>query len=163
MSPGRAGEAHGDEIRHPARRGTDTYQGQLSRFRQADITLFDEDALDDVETGVDRWLAGIEDRATKARALAQRMAEMSVSAASSDRLVTVTVSSSGVLRDLRLADGVRRHSGEWIASQILSTMRTAIARLADQADQAVDDTVGRDSPEGRAILASLHARTAGEI
>ena len=120
----------------------------------------DETSLDDADIRVDEWLVGIEKRASKARELSGLVAGLTATASNSDRSITVTVSSSGALTDLRIDDAARRHSGQWIAQQVLATTQAATARLADRLRDAVDDTVGRDSAEGRAIIASFVSRTA---
>ncbi len=128
----------------------------------ADVPLFgDEAAIDDAGVRVDEWLAGIEARAAKARALSGLVAGLTATASNADRSITVTVGSSGVLRDVSMDDSVRRHSGRWIAQEVLATTRMAIARLADRIGSAVDETVGRDSAEGRAVIASFRARVTG--
>jgi hypothetical protein len=119
----------------------------------------DETSFDDANIRVDEWLAGIEERASKARELSGLVAGLTATASNSDRSITVTVSSSGALSDIRIDDAVRRHSGQWIAQQILATTRAATAQLADRLRDAVDETVGRDSPEGRAVIASFVNRT----
>ncbi len=119
----------------------------------------DETSLNDADIRVDEWLVGIEKRASKARELSGLVAGLTATASNSDRSITVTVSSSGALTDLRIDDATRRHSGQWIAQQVLATTQAATARLADRLRDAVDDTVGRDSPEGRAIIASFVSRT----
>ncbi len=125
-----------------------------------DFTFGDDNRFDVAESRVDEWLSGVEERAAKARVLSERVAGLTASATSKDGLITVRLSSSGVLKDLRLDDGVRRHSGDWIGERILATTRAALERLAGQIDGAVAETVGRDSPEGRAILASFRAHLA---
>ncbi|GAA5186617.1 hypothetical protein GCM10023322_33250 [Rugosimonospora acidiphila] len=128
----------------------------------AKFPLFgDEAALDDAGARVDGWLAGIEDRAARARALSGLVAELTATASNADRSITITVDSSGLLSGVTMDDAVRRHSGQWIAQEVLATTRKAVARLADRIGGAVDETVGRDSPEGRAVTALFQARVTG--
>jgi hypothetical protein len=60
----------------------------------------DESELDTAGRWVDDWQAGIEERATKAHALSERLAGLTATARSRDGLVEVTVGSSGVLTGL---------------------------------------------------------------
>jgi hypothetical protein len=53
---------------------------------------------------------------------------------------------------------VRRHSAGWIAEQVLAVTRQALDRLTAQVCEATQETVGEDSPEGQAILASFTIR-----
>jgi DNA-binding protein YbaB len=114
--------------------------------------LGDESYLDAADRWVDDWQARIEERAARARAAAQRMRDLTGQATGGGGLVTVTVSSSGALVDLRLDEQVRRHSAKWIADQIMATAREAMADLAGHASAAVEETVGRESADGQALL-----------
>ena len=116
---------------------------------------WDDADFDRQESRIDDWLGDIEQRAERARALNRAMHGLAVGAASADRLVSVTVDAQGRLTDLQLDDGVRRHSGRWLAEQIMRTVAQAQERAAQQVEQAVTETVGRDSPSGQAIIASL--------
>jgi hypothetical protein len=118
----------------------------------------DEAQLDAAEQWVNDWQAGIEQRAAKARALSERLSGLTATARSRDGLIEVTVSSSGILTDLWLDDGVRRHSGRWIAEQVLAVTRQALDQLTTQVGTATQDILGSDSPEGRAIIASYTTR-----
>lgn len=116
--------------------------------------------LDSADRLISEWQSRIENRASKARALSQQLNALTVTARSRDGLVEVALSSSGMLTQLRLDESVRRHSAAWIAEQVLATTRKALDQLAARAGEAVRDTVGEDSPEGRAILASYRDRLA---
>ena len=92
--------------------------------------------------------------------LADRLATLSASATGGDGVVTVTVASSGIMTELRLDDRVREFSGARLSAEILHTMRRAQSAVAEQVAAAVGDTVGTDSPMGRAVLAGLADRLA---
>jgi DNA-binding protein YbaB len=118
----------------------------------------DEAELDSAERLIDEWQSTIEDRATKARALSQRLGALTATARSNDGLVEATVASSGVLMGLHLDERVRRQPAAWIAKQVLAVTQQALDQLAAQAAEATQETVGEDSPEGRAIVASYTTR-----
>jgi hypothetical protein len=118
----------------------------------------DEAELDSAERLIDDWQSTIEDRATKARALSQRLGALTATARSRDGLVETTVAASGVLTGLRLDERVRRQPAAWIAKQVLTVTQQALDQLAAQAAEATQETVGEDSPEGRAIVASYTTR-----
>lgn len=120
--------------------------------------LGDDADLDAALRWVDDWQSGIEEQAARARALSQRVAGLSATAASEDGTVEVTVASSGVLTELRLDEAIRRRSAAETAAQILAVTRTALVRLAEQVAVAAEETMGRDSPAGRAVVDSYAKR-----
>ncbi|MFG1990061.1 YbaB/EbfC family nucleoid-associated protein [Actinoplanes sp. NPDC048988] len=86
--------------------------------------------------------------------IAERLATLSATATDEDGVVTVTVAGPGVLTGLRLDDRMRQLSGAALSSEILRTMRRAQAALADRVTAAVDETVGADTEDGKALLDS---------
>ena len=92
--------------------------------------------------------------------LADRLAALSASATGDDGVVTVTVASSGIVTELRLDDRVQEFSGARLSAEILRTMRRAQSAVAEQVATAVGETVGVDSPAGRAVLDGLTERLA---
>jgi hypothetical protein len=64
--------------------------------------MWSSEKLDTAERRIDDWQAGIDRRATKAAALSRRIAELTATARSDDRLVEVTIASSGVVTELQL-------------------------------------------------------------
>lgn len=120
----------------------------------------DEASVDAADRWVDDWQSGIEEQATRARALSRRLAGLSASAVSDDGLVEITVDSSGALSGLRLDEAARRQPAADTAAQILALSRQALARLAQQVAQAAAETVGADSLAGRAVVESYARRTA---
>jgi DNA-binding protein YbaB len=93
--------------------------------------------------------------------LADRLAALKASA-THDGVVTVTVTGSGAVTELRLDDGVRRLSPSTLSDEILRTMRRAHASLTDQVAAAVDETVGAETETGQVLLDSLSRRGADE-
>jgi hypothetical protein len=120
--------------------------------------MFDGPELDAAERLVDDWQARIEERAAAARQLSARLAELTGSARSDDGLVEVTVGPFGTVTGLDLDEGIRNRSAAATAQAILATMRAAQAALTEAATTATDETVGADTPTGRAVIASYTAR-----
>ncbi|MFF5084168.1 YbaB/EbfC family nucleoid-associated protein [Actinoplanes sp. NPDC000266] len=87
--------------------------------------------------------------------IAERLATLSATATDDDGVVTVTVAGPGVVTGLRLDDRVRQLSGATLSSEILRTMRRAQAALAERVTAAVDETVGADTEDGKALLDSF--------
>jgi DNA-binding protein YbaB len=90
--------------------------------------------------------------------LADRLASLSASATGDDGGVTVTVTGSGVVTGLRLDDRVQRLDGATLSAEILDAMRRAREALAEQVEEAVDETVGAGTEAGRAVLAGITQR-----
>jgi DNA-binding protein YbaB len=121
----------------------------------------DEADLDAAERWVDGWEAGIAERAQRAKALSERVARLTATARSDDRLVEVTVAASGVVTGLSLDERVRDWPAARIAEQVLAVMRAAHERLTERVTEATADTVGLDDPAGRAVVDSFASRVPG--
>src|SRR5687767_14304267 len=102
--------------------------------------MVDEDAeLDSAEGWVDDWQSGLEEQATRARALSQRVAALTATACSDDGAVEVTVNSSGALVGLRLDEAIRRDPAAETASRILAVTRAALSGLVELAGMAAEE------------------------
>jgi hypothetical protein len=107
--------------------------------------------LDAAERWVEGWQSGIEARAAQARAMSHRLAELTGKAYSGDRSVEVTVDSSGAMTDLQLDERIRKWPAARTGREILAVMRAAQAQVRREATKVVAETVGLDSPTGRAV------------
>ncbi|HEX6968129.1 MAG TPA: YbaB/EbfC family nucleoid-associated protein [Micromonosporaceae bacterium] len=114
--------------------------------------LGDDTYLEAADRWVGDWQAKIETRLAGARAAAARLKTIQGTARGAGGLISVTVTSSGALAELHLDEDIRGHSASWIAEQILITARSAVADLSRRAAAIADETVGRDSADGRALL-----------
>ncbi len=123
--------------------------------------MFDGRDLGAAEQLADDWQARIEERAAAARELSARLAGLTGSARSDDGLVEVTVGPAGTVTALELGEGVRHRPAAATAQAILATMRAARAALTAAVTAATDETVGADSPTGRAVIAAYTSRTDG--
>jgi hypothetical protein len=123
--------------------------------------MFDGRGFEAAERMVDDWQAGIEERAARAKELSARLSRLSARARSDDRLVTVTVGSSGDLVGLELDERTRQRPAAETARTILKTLRAAQARLTAAVADATAETVGADSATGRAVIASYTGRLGG--
>jgi hypothetical protein len=110
------------------------------------------------EEWIDEWLSSISARAVQTRQLSERVAGVSASASSSDGAVQATVSSSGVLTDLRLGEPVRAWPARRIAAEILAVLREAQSRLAARVAEVAAQTVGERSPTAQAMVDELRQR-----
>jgi len=123
--------------------------------------MFDGRDFEAAERMIDDWQAGIEARAARAKELSARLARLSARVRSDDRLVTITVGSSGDLVGLELDERTRQRPAAETARAILKTLRAAQGRLAEAVADATAETVGTDSATGRAVIASYTGRLGG--
>lgn len=110
---------------------------------------------------IDAWLSSISTHTTQTRQLSERVAAVSATASSVDGAVEVTVSSSGLLTDLRLDDEVRSWPAERIATEILTVQREAQRLLVTRVGQVARETVGEQSPTAQAMVDELQSRFGG--
>jgi DNA-binding protein YbaB len=118
----------------------------------------DEAALNAAGRRVDEWDSSLAERATKAAVLSRRLAELAGTATSDDRLVEVTVDSSGALVGLRLDEQIRAQPASRTAEQILAAIRAAHENLVRQASAATIEALGADDPAGRAVVDAYEKR-----
>ncbi|BBH66292.1 hypothetical protein ACTI_29770 [Actinoplanes sp. OR16] len=93
-----------------------------------------------------------------AAALADRVATLRASAGGAGGAISVTVSSSGNVTGLELADEALALGGSDLAVEILRTIRRAQSGLADQVEAAIAATVGAETETGKAVLDSFTQR-----
>jgi DNA-binding protein YbaB len=131
------------------------------RCRAASTTMgsmFDGQDLDEAERMIDRWQAGFDERAARARAMSARLMALTAAAESDDGLVQVTVGASGSITGLDLQESVRDRPAAETAKAILSTLRAAQAALTEAATAVAAETIGAGSETGKAVIASYAAR-----
>lgn len=103
------------------------------------------------------WQRKIAEKASRFRALRDRLSSQSIREVSRDGTVEVTVSTGGVLTGLVLREGRRRDPLPVIAAEVMDCVRRAQARIPDLVHQAMIDTVG-DDPGARLVLAETRQR-----
>jgi hypothetical protein len=116
------------------------------------------DDLNAAEELIDNWQASLQERADAARHVRERLDTVSGIGWDADRIVQVTVASSGVLADLKLPENIRRQSAELTRKQILQAAQAAQADLARKAALVVADTMGMNHPTADAIVRSYTRR-----
>jgi hypothetical protein len=117
--------------------------------------------LDDLSAAherIDQWESDLSDRMARATELASRVPQMRGTARDPDGVVEASVDSSGVLTDLWLGDSVRHRPSAEIASLIMSTVRAAQSRLADEVAAAARHVYGADSPIAASIAQRMQER-----
>ena len=97
------------------------------------------------------WKGRIDKLAADTLAMSHRLQGVRVTESDPTGLAEVTVDSTGALVDLRLTDRIQRVAPTVVAQTILATLAGARKKLADQSEAIIAETVGTDSPAGRAI------------
>ncbi|MFT7836715.1 YbaB/EbfC family nucleoid-associated protein [Saccharothrix sp. BKS2] len=112
---------------------------------------------------LDRWAAGLEQRAQRYLRLQQQMNATSASASSPDGTARVTVDSNGVPTDIALTDRARGAEPAAISAQVMAAMRNAQAKLRQQVQDLVAATVPVDDAPARNIVAQYRERFPDEV
>jgi hypothetical protein len=100
----------------------------------------------------------LEDRAARARRLAELTGAMTFEGTDATGAVRARVDSTGVLVGLDLSERVRRWSADELAREVLATTRRAQASIAAGVRPALAETIGAESATARAILAQYETR-----
>ena len=98
--------------------------------------------IEDSERMVDDWVRHAQERATKYQAMAERFAELSVTERSSDGTVELTVTSKGILTDLRISEQAGSRTMAEVSAQIMRTLQRAQSRIPELLQDLLADTVG---------------------
>lgn len=117
-----------------------------------------DNPLLDVEGARERleaWKARAEQRAADTQAAAEGLQAIRVTASDDNGMITVTISHSGDLLDVQANDRITRQPAEYTARAMLQAYQNAKRQLAEAAAAVVRETVGDDSPTGRALMAGF--------
>ncbi|CAL9484184.1 hypothetical protein SUDANB95_03081 [Actinosynnema sp. ALI-1.44] len=101
------------------------------------------------------WKGRIDQLAADTRTMSERMQAVRVTASDPNGLAEVTIDSTGTLVGLRLTDRIQRVPPTVVAQTIMATLGDARTKLADRSQEIIADTVGTQSPAGRAIAESV--------
>lgn len=100
---------------------------------------------DEIARLITEWRTGVTEQAQRFDAARRAIDEVSVTEAAAGGAIVLTVDSSGIPTDLRLGDDVGRMKPDTIATEIMSCLRRAQARLAERVGAVVAGTVGDDA------------------
>jgi hypothetical protein len=114
-------------------------------------------SANEIEGLIAEWRSGVTEQAQRFEASRQAINEVSVTETAAGGAIMITVASSGIPIDLRLGDDVGRMKPDQIATQIMTCLRCAQARLADQVGAVVAERVG-DAAGAAAITAEYQHR-----
>jgi DNA-binding protein YbaB len=98
--------------------------------------------IEDSERMIDDWVRNAQERAEKYQAMADRFADLSVTERSADGTVEVTISSKGILTDLRISEQAAARSMAEVSAQIMRTLQRAQSRIPELLQDVLTETVG---------------------
>ena len=101
------------------------------------------------------WREDAERKAERARSMAAQIEQLRTKATDSNDLARVTVDSSGVLVDLVLSDRIRQYEPQVVARAVMSALREARTKTAEQARDIAVEALGPDSTSAQLITERL--------
>jgi hypothetical protein len=104
------------------------------------------------------WQQEVADNARRYAELQDRVAQLSITEATADGMIRVTVSADGLLTDLALHQRYQGVPMGLLGTRIMACVRRAQARIPELLHQAMLSTVGVDDPAAQATLAQAQHR-----
>ncbi|WP_019853098.1 YbaB/EbfC family nucleoid-associated protein [Actinopolyspora mortivallis] len=104
------------------------------------------------ERMVRQWQERATEKAERFGRMQAEIEAISVTEASEDGAVRVTVGSDGTLRDLNLAEHAANRSMSKLSTEIMRVLRCARSRLPELMRQAAAETVGTEDPAVQHVL-----------
>ncbi|GIM97144.1 YbaB/EbfC family nucleoid-associated protein [Paractinoplanes toevensis] len=108
------------------------------------------------------WREDADRKAELAAAMAARIEQLRTSVKDDNDLAQVTVDSAGVLVDLVLTERIHRFEPEMVARAVMSALRQARVRAAEQAQEIAAEALGPDSMSARLIGERMQQALEGE-
>jgi hypothetical protein len=102
---------------------------------------------------VDDWERNAAEKAAKFQAMADRVAEVTITESVAGGAVSATVGSNGLPTNIAMTERVRGMSPDEIAGHVMAAIRKAQSRYPEALAEIVAETVG-DDPAGQHILAT---------
>ncbi|MCT2587696.1 YbaB/EbfC family nucleoid-associated protein [Actinophytocola gossypii] len=96
----------------------------------------------DIERGLDEWVAGLERNAERYQELANRVEAVRVSATSPSGVVTATVDANGALVDVVFTDRVSHTTADELRRQLMAAVGSARGQIVGEVRQAAGETLG---------------------
>jgi DNA-binding protein YbaB len=104
------------------------------------------------------WEQQVAETARRYQQLREKLAQLSITEASGDGAVKVTIAASGLLTDLVLRERWRPEPLPDIAAEIMDCVRRAQAKIPDLLRQAMSDTIGEQDPGTHLLLSEARQR-----
>ncbi|MCP2169351.1 YbaB/EbfC family nucleoid-associated protein [Goodfellowiella coeruleoviolacea] len=116
------------------------------------------DSVEAAEQMVSQWEKNIADRAQRYQQMADRVQGMSITEASRDGSVRVTISSNGLLTNLTIAESARDKRMSELSAQIMTCLQRAQSRIPELLQQAMAETIGTTDQTANALFADAKKR-----
>ncbi|RKT56671.1 YbaB/EbfC family nucleoid-associated protein [Saccharothrix australiensis] len=94
------------------------------------------------ERMLEQWQANIEQKAARYQQMAERVQDLSITEASKDGLIRLTIGSNGILRDLEIAEGAAGKRMAEVSAEVMRTLQRAQSRIPELLRQAMAETIG---------------------
>ena len=104
------------------------------------------------------WEQQVAETARRYQQLREKLAQLSITEASGDGAVKVTITASGLLTDLVLRERWRPEPLPDIAAEIMDCVRRAQAKIPDLLRQAMSDTIGEQDSNTHLLLSEARQR-----
>lgn len=107
---------------------------------------------------LDRWAAGLEQKARRYTELQRQLDQTTATASSSDGAVRVTVDANGVPTGIEFSERVRDLDPRRLSAEVMSCLGRAQAELRAQVEELVQDTELADDEPARNIVSQYRQR-----
>ncbi|MFD0204619.1 MULTISPECIES: YbaB/EbfC family nucleoid-associated protein [Saccharothrix] len=94
------------------------------------------------ERMLSQWQQSIEQKAERYQEMAARVQGMTISEASRDGSVRLTIGSNGILTHLEIAESARDKRMAEVSAEVMRTLQRAQARIPELLQQAMAETIG---------------------
>jgi DNA-binding protein YbaB len=108
------------------------------------------------------WKSRVDKMAADTKAVSDRLAELRVTAEDDNRLVEVVIDATGVLVGVEFSERIQRVAPDVVSRAVLSALRAARLRAAEQSRQIIAETMGADSPAARTIAERVERQLRGD-
>ncbi|XVS62832.1 YbaB/EbfC family nucleoid-associated protein [Actinosynnema sp. CA-299493] len=89
-----------------------------------------------------QWQQSIEQKAERYQQMAARVQGMTISEASRDGSVKLTIGSNGILTNLEIAESARDKRMAEVSAEVMRTLQRAQSRIPELLQQAMAETIG---------------------
>ncbi|WP_181773470.1 YbaB/EbfC family nucleoid-associated protein [Amycolatopsis pittospori] len=107
---------------------------------------------EEAERRLDQWATGLEEKAQRYAAAQERTEQLRLTASSSDGAVKVTVGADGGVTAIDFGNKARTYPLEELSRQILATMHQAQSGIATQVAEVMQESLGDEDQETRALM-----------
>jgi DNA-binding protein YbaB len=108
------------------------------------------------------WQRRVERKAAETQAMNDRLSALRVTTKDDNGLTEVTIDANGALVDVRFTDRIQRVAPDAVARAVMSAIRDARRKAADQSRQIVTETMGEQSIAAQAIAERVEQQLRGE-